>query len=119
MPAPASPAPRFVLGDRFGAAAGREVVDRIEAAFVNAGLRVARNAPFAGAYIAPGLWSPVAEHPCRAGGNRPGAVHGRGAGGTPPDFAAFRDLIGQVVAEITGNARRRLPLAARVTLTDR
>jgi N-formylglutamate deformylase len=43
--------PDVVLGDRFGAAASGEIVDRIEAAFARAGLRVARNAPFAGAYI--------------------------------------------------------------------
>ena len=46
------PRPDVVLGDRFGAAASRIVVEEIEAAFVEAGLRVARNAPFAGAYIA-------------------------------------------------------------------
>jgi len=45
------PKPEVVLGDRFGAAASCDVVDRIEAAFVRAGLTVARNAPFAGAYI--------------------------------------------------------------------
>ena len=43
--------PDVVLGDRFGAAAGALIVDRIEAAFRKAGLTVARNAPFAGAYI--------------------------------------------------------------------
>ncbi|MBD3677245.1 MAG: N-formylglutamate amidohydrolase [Rhodobacteraceae bacterium] len=44
--------PHIVLGDRFGAAAGQEIVDRIEAAFTSAGLKVARNTPFAGAYTA-------------------------------------------------------------------
>jgi N-formylglutamate amidohydrolase len=43
--------PDVVLGDRFGAAAGAHVVDRIEQAFRDAGLRVARNMPFAGAYV--------------------------------------------------------------------
>lgn len=43
--------PDIVLGDRFGAAASGGVVERIEAAFASAGLRVARNMPFAGAYI--------------------------------------------------------------------
>ncbi|MGC9419987.1 MAG: N-formylglutamate amidohydrolase [Rhodovulum sp.] len=43
--------PDVVLGDRFGASAGSEIVDRIEAAFAAGGLRVGRNAPFAGAYI--------------------------------------------------------------------
>lgn len=40
-----------VLGDRFGASADPALVDAIEAAFTAEGLRVARNAPFAGAYI--------------------------------------------------------------------
>lgn len=44
--------PDIVLGDRFGAAARSDVMDRIEEAFVSAGLRVVRNAPFAGAYTA-------------------------------------------------------------------
>ncbi|ANB32980.1 N-formylglutamate amidohydrolase [Rhodovulum sulfidophilum] len=43
--------PEVVLGDRFGTSAGAEIVDRIEQAFSGAGLRVGRNAPFAGAYI--------------------------------------------------------------------
>jgi len=43
--------PQVVLGDRFGAACGAEIMDRVEAAFAAVGLRVARNAPFAGAYI--------------------------------------------------------------------
>lgn len=44
--------PDVVLGDRFGAAASGRIVERIEAAFTAAGLRVARNAPFAGAFVA-------------------------------------------------------------------
>ncbi|TNJ41069.1 N-formylglutamate amidohydrolase [Phaeobacter sp. B1627] len=43
--------PEIVLGDRFGAAAQGAIVDRVEAAFASAGFRVARNSPFAGAYI--------------------------------------------------------------------
>jgi N-formylglutamate deformylase len=44
--------PDIVLGDRYGASASGGIVDRIEAAFVNAGFSVVRNEPFAGAYIA-------------------------------------------------------------------
>lgn len=43
--------PQVVLGDRFGAASNTEIVDRVQAIFEDAGLRVARNSPFAGAYI--------------------------------------------------------------------
>lgn len=44
--------PDIVLGDRFGAAASSEVMDEVEAAFVDVGLTVVRNTPFAGAYVA-------------------------------------------------------------------
>ncbi len=44
-------APDIVLGDRFGASAARSVTARTQEAFERAGLRVARNAPFAGGYI--------------------------------------------------------------------
>lgn len=44
--------PEIVLGDRFGASCSGEVIAVVEAAFVAQGFRVARNAPFAGAYIA-------------------------------------------------------------------
>ncbi len=43
--------PEIVLGDRFGAAATREVSSATMDAFQNAGFTVARNAPFAGGYI--------------------------------------------------------------------
>lgn len=45
------PFPEIVLGDRFGAACGSDVILKIEAAFKRVGFRVARNTPFAGAYI--------------------------------------------------------------------
>ena len=43
--------PEVVLGDRFGAAAVPALLEGIESAFAEAGFVVARNAPFAGAYI--------------------------------------------------------------------
>ena len=43
--------PEIVLGDRFGAACSTDIVREIEAAFTRAGFRVARNAPFAGAFV--------------------------------------------------------------------
>jgi len=44
-------APQIVLGDRFGAAADETLMAHINGAFVEAGFRVARNTPFAGAFI--------------------------------------------------------------------
>lgn len=43
--------PDIVLGDRFGAAAAREITHATQEAFESAGFLVARNAPFAGGYI--------------------------------------------------------------------
>ena len=43
--------PEIVIGDRFGSTAARHLVDEIESIFSEAGLRVARNIPFAGAHI--------------------------------------------------------------------
>ena len=51
----------IILGDRHGAAARGEVSDMIEAAFQDAGFKVARNAPFAGAYIAQSYGRPFAR----------------------------------------------------------
>lgn len=48
---PGASRPDVVLGDRFGAAAASSVVEQVEAAFASAGFKVARNMPFAGAYI--------------------------------------------------------------------
>lgn len=44
--------PDVVLGDRYGASASPQIVEQVEAAFTSVGLTVARNMPFAGAYIA-------------------------------------------------------------------
>ena len=43
--------PEVVIGDRFGASASAGLVDGIEDMLVGLGFRVARNAPFAGAYM--------------------------------------------------------------------
>lgn len=104
--------PDVVLGDRFGAAAGRDLVDRIEAAFASAGLRVARNAPFAGAFIAQSYGRPSAgRHVIQVEIDRSlymdeTRVEKRA------DFDAFRDLIAGVVAEIAGLGRAQMPVAA-------
>lgn len=45
------PRPDIVLGDRYGASAAAPIVDEIEEVFASEGFSVARNTPFAGAYI--------------------------------------------------------------------
>jgi len=45
-------APDIVLGDRYGTTCGSPIVDLCEMVFAGAGLRVARNRPYAGGFIA-------------------------------------------------------------------
>ena len=104
--------PEVVLGDRYGAAAGREVVERIEAAFVTAGLRIGRNAPFSGAYIAQAYGRPAQHcHVVQIEIDR--ALYMDEATILPnADFAAFQALMTGVVAAITAIGRHQVPLAA-------
>ncbi|MFC2966625.1 N-formylglutamate amidohydrolase [Acidimangrovimonas pyrenivorans] len=104
--------PDVVLGDRFGASAGAAVVERIEAAFAAAGLRVARNAPFAGAYIAQTYgWPSRRQHVVQVEIDR--ALYMDEATIRPSaDFAAVQALIEGVMAEIVAAHATDLPLAA-------
>ncbi|NYS24401.1 N-formylglutamate amidohydrolase [Rhodobacteraceae bacterium 2376] len=53
--------PDIVIGDRFGASAAPEIVAAVEAAFADTGLRVARNVPFAGAYMVQAYGRPALD----------------------------------------------------------
>jgi len=106
------PRPEVVLGDRFGAAASSDIVDRIEAAFVGAGLRVVRNAPFAGAYITQHYGRPSRnQHAVQIEIDR--ALYMNEAMVRPNgNFQSFQGLISKIVQEITQVGRQELPLAA-------
>ncbi len=110
---PGHPRPDVVLGDRFGAAAGRDVVDRIEAAFAAAGLRTARNAPFAGAYIAQAHGRPSRrQHVVQIEIDR-ALYMDESRIVRRPDFLQFQTLVTGIIAEITASARPDArPLAA-------
>ena len=54
--------PDIVIGDRFGASASNDLVDEIEAIFASAGFNVARNSPFAGAYMVRQYGRPSKHH---------------------------------------------------------
>ncbi|MEM9433690.1 MAG: N-formylglutamate amidohydrolase [Pseudomonadota bacterium] len=109
---PGFPRAEIILGDRFGASASSTLVDQVEDIFLNAGLKVSRNAPFAGAYITQHYGRPskrqhaiqieidrslyMNEQLVRPNGN----------------FKAFQKLMQSIVAEISEVGRRQLPLAA-------
>jgi len=101
-----------VLGDRFGAAAHPEVMDQVEAAFVSAGLSVARNAPFAGAYITQHYGRPSRrQHVIQVEIDR--SLYMNEARIRPNgNFKNFRNMMQQVMADIARIGRRRVSLAA-------
>ncbi|MDZ7710673.1 MAG: N-formylglutamate amidohydrolase [Roseovarius sp.] len=105
--------PEIVLGDRFGAAANGEIVDRIEAAFTAAGLVVTRNTPFAGAYITQAYGRPArARHAVQIEIDRALYMNERLIRPNG-NFEAFRRLMRGVIREITEIGRAQaMPLAA-------
>ncbi|CUH41213.1 N-formylglutamate amidohydrolase [Ruegeria atlantica] len=104
--------PQIVLGDRFGASASVEIVDRIESAFASAGLIVARNAPFAGAYVTQTYGRPGRnQHAIQVEIDR--SLYMDEVKIAPNgNFAAFQDVLRQVIREISGIGRDPLRLAA-------
>lgn len=104
--------PQIVLGDRFGAAAGGEIVDRIEAAFASAGLIVTRNAPFAGAYVTQAYGRPSRQqHAVQIEIDRTIYMDEKRIRPNR-NFDAFRALLTGIIAEIAVIGQDQLPLAA-------
>jgi N-formylglutamate amidohydrolase len=104
--------PDIVLGDRFGAAADGEIMERIEAAFAGAGLKVVRNTPFAGAYVAQAYGRPSrGQHAIQVEIDRSLYMDERNICRNA-SFDSFRSLMRGVIAEITAIGRDRMPLAA-------
>jgi N-formylglutamate deformylase len=104
--------PDVVLGDRFGAAASAEVVDRIEAAFRDVGFIVTRNTPFAGAYITQAYGRPArGQHAVQVEIDRSLYMNEtliRPNG----DFEKVQSALTQVIAEIAQIGQGKIPLAA-------
>ena len=101
LPARGAPLPEVVLGDRFGSSANAEVMDQVEAAFSEVGLRVARNTPFAGAYITRTYGRPSrGQHAVQVEIDR--SLYMDEATVRPNgDFATFQALISRVAGRIS------------------
>ncbi|WP_322867820.1 N-formylglutamate amidohydrolase [Aquicoccus sp. G2-2] len=92
--------PEVVIGDRFGASARPDIIERIEAAFAAVGLTVVRNAPFAGAYVVQHYGRPArGQHAVQIEIDR--ALYMDEKRVRPNgNFNAFRRVMRQVVGEI-------------------
>lgn len=104
--------PEVVLGDRFGASADGAIVERIETIFLEAGLRVSRNAPFAGAFTTQHYGRPSRrQHAVQIEIDRSlymNEMRVRPNG----NFDSFRALMARVVDEISEIGRKKLRMAA-------
>ena len=97
---PGAARPHIVLGDRFGSAAASPIVERVEAAFAAAGFRVARNMPFAGAFITQHYGRPSRnQHAIQVEIDRALYMDERTLE-TNSNFTAFKTLLNGVMAEI-------------------
>ena len=104
--------PEIVIGDRFGASASADLVDRIEAAFVEEGLVVVRNAPFAGAYSTQAYGRPgQRQHVVQIEIDRALYMDERTIR-PHQGFKELRERLVRIVAELSDLGRRDLPLAA-------
>lgn len=102
---PGATRPDVVLGDRFGAAAASSVVEQVEAAFAAAGFKVARNMPFAGAYICQNYGRPSRRyHAVQVEVDR--SIYMNEAVIKPnANFKAFKAVLDGVIAEIADIGR--------------
>lgn len=104
--------PDVVLGDRFGAAAAPEIVDAVEAAFTAEGFAVARNAPFAGAYITQAYGRPASgRHAVQVEIDRALYMDERRIVPTK-GFREVEAALQRVIARLVQIGAQRMPLAA-------
>ena len=104
--------PEVVLGDRFGAACDRWLIEAADSIFTAAGLSVGRNAPFAGGYITQTYGRPQqGVHALQVEIDRSlymdEATLERRA-----DFADVAGVIGGVVGELASLGPQAVPMAA-------
>jgi N-formylglutamate amidohydrolase len=106
--------PEVILGDRFGAACDRWLVDAAAGAFAAAGFAVARNAPFAGGYITQTYGRPQRGVQALQIEIDRSLYMDEARVERLPEFAEVAARIGRVVARLTalGPGRVPLPVAA-------
>jgi N-formylglutamate amidohydrolase len=104
--------PEIVIGDRYGASAAGDIAEAVEAAFRAQGFTVARNAPFAGAYIVQTYGRPgIGQHALQIEIDRKLYMDERTI--TPHgEFAPFKARLQRVLADIAAIGGEVQKLAA-------
>lgn len=104
--------PQIVLGDRFGASAGRALMAQTQKAFERAGFVVARNTPFAGGYITQLYGRPVNRcHAIQIEIDR-GLYLVQDRVEPSPDFEAVATRLSGVIEELVGLSAGAAGIAA-------
>ncbi|AKS47505.1 N-formylglutamate deformylase [Octadecabacter temperatus] len=103
---PGAARPDIVLGDRFGASAASSVVEHVEAAFASAGFRVARNMPFAGAYMCQHYGRPSRRHHAVQVEINRSLYMDEAAIKPNANFKAFKAALDGVIAEVADIGRK-------------
>ena len=110
---PGHPRPQVVLGDRFGASADGAILDALEDGFLGEGLRVIRNAPFAGAFVTQHYGRPSRGwHAVQIEIDR-GLYMDERMLRPNADFDAIKEIITRVIARVIIARPGRVPLAAQ------
>lgn len=110
---PGQTRPQVVLGDRFGVSCAGEIVDALEEGFQREGLRVIRNAPFAGAFVTQHYGRPARGwHAVQIEIDRGLYMDERVLRPTA-NFNAIRAAITRVISRVIAARPGRLPLAAQ------
>lgn len=104
--------PEIVIGDRHGSSASRALVEEVEACFAKAGLKTARNTPFAGAFITQHYGRPSAnQHAIQIEIDR-GIYLDEAQVAPREQFAETREKLRQAFEGIARLGAPKLPLAA-------
>ncbi|WP_375280646.1 N-formylglutamate amidohydrolase [Pseudooctadecabacter sp.] len=102
---PGATRPDVVLGDRFGASAASSVVEKVEAAFASAGFKVARNMPFAGAYMCQHYGRPSRRHHAVQVEIDRSIYMNEKTIKPNANYAAFKDVLSGIVSELANIGR--------------
>jgi N-formylglutamate deformylase len=104
--------PDIVLGNRYGASCSDKVFDAIEAAFTGQGFRVARNVPFAGAYVVQTYGRPsINQHTVQVEIDR-SLYMDEDAVMPLPEFSEIQARIRGAISELCRFGEMNVPLAA-------
>ncbi|MEM9377544.1 MAG: N-formylglutamate amidohydrolase [Pseudomonadota bacterium] len=104
--------PDVVLGDRFGSSASEEIVELLERGFRDAGLKVGRNTPFAGAHIVQRYGKPLHGHHAVQIEIDRGLYMNEDLVRPNGNFHNIKAVLSEVLSEVVAGLSGQIPLAA-------